>query len=818
MDANMSTTHQSKMANIATLRKRLAALDAERTELELQLTKIAAEKETPPNTETPSLNAGRLVATSPPAEKIILFRSLFKGREDVFPKRWINARSGKSGYAPACANEWVRRFCSKPKIKCGDCSNRAFVPLSDAVINQHLRGKGKDGGDFTIGVYPMLIDETCWFLAVDFDKKSWQNDVAAYLETCRAKDVPAALERSRSGNGGHVWIFFSEPVPAALARSLGAHILTETMESNPDIGFESYDRFFPNQDTMPTGGFGNLIALPLQHQPRQADNSLFLDDNFQPHTDQWHYLSSVKRISFFEVSAITEDAARQGRILGVCLPEDEKDDKPWLAPPSRKKPDTHITESLPEAVDVVLGDQVYIERAGLPSTLINRLIRLAAFQNPEFYSAQAMRLPTFAIPRIIDCSELLSDYIALPRGCCDQVEELFSSLAINVRLKDERHSGRPVETTFTGELTLEQQAAKDALLQYDTGVLAATTAFGKTVVAASIIAARKTNTLILVHRRQLLDQWIARLGSFLDMPPNEIGRIGGGKRKPTGIVDVAIIQSLVRKGDVDDIVGDYGQLIIDECHHLSAVSFEAVARRCKARYVLGLSATITRKDGHHPIIFMQCGKVRFRVDARQQANQRPFNHRVILRRTKYNLPPEMNIERPPVQKIYTDLGCDDARNDMIFDDVLKALENRRSPIILTERKDHALLLAERISHFARNVIVLHGGMGVKKRQALTKQLEEIDDKDERVLIATGRYIGEGFDDARLDTLFLTMPISWRGTLAQYAGRLHRLHPGKQEVIIYDYVDDCVPVLARMSTKRLKGYKSLGYLVEDTLCQ
>ena len=803
----------SEESKIAAIRKRLTALETERAELEAQIATIIASRRARQPTETPSSDAGRLAATSPPSEKIDLFRSLFRGREDVFPKRWTNSRSGKSGYAPACANEWVARFCGKPKTKCGDCPNRAFVPITDTIISRHLRGEGTDGRDFTIGVYPMLPDETCWFLAADFDKESWQNDVAAFLATCRSKGVPAALERSRSGNGGHVWIFFSEPVSATLARSLGAHILTETMEQNPDIGFESYDRFFPNQDTMPTGGFGNLIALPLQHRPRQAGNSLFLDDDFQPHADQWHYLSSVRRMSLSEVSALTEEAGRLGRILGVRLPVDEEDEKPWLAPPSRKKPDTPITEPLPEAVDVVLGDQVYIDRTALPTTLINRLIRLAAFQNPEFYSAQAMRLPTFAIPRIIGCAELLSHHIALPRGCRDQVEGLFDALGIRIRLSDERNPGRPVETTFIGELTVEQQAAADALHQHDTGVLAATTAFGKTVVAASIIAARETNTLILVHRRQLLDQWIARLSTFLDLPPKEIGQIGGGKRKPTGIVDVAIIQSLVRKGDVDDIVGDYGQLIVDECHHLSAVSFEAAARRCKARYVLGLSATVIRKDGHHPIIFMQCGKVRFRVDARQQANQRPFNHRVILRHTKYTLSPELDIDRPPVQKIYTDLGHDNARNDMIFDDVLKALEAKRSPIILTDRKEHALLLAGRLSHFARNVVLLHGGMGVRKRRELAKQLEEIADNNERVLIATGRYIGEGFDDARLDTLFLTMPISWRGTLAQYAGRLHRLHPGKQEVIVYDYVDDCVPVLARMSTKRIKGYKSLGYLVE-----
>ena len=798
---------------ITAIRERLAALGAERTALESRLASLLTlqteRQTTAPPTPSP---AGTMTGAAAPAAKIALFRTLFRGRDDVFPKRWSNPKSGKSGYSPACANEWVPRYCGKPKVKCGDCPNRNFLPVTDAVIAQHLRGEGPDGRDFIIGVYPMLADETCWFLAADFDKKSWRDDVAAFLETCRIKDIPAAVERSRSGNGGHIWIFFAEPVPAGLARRLGAHILTETMERAPDLGFESYDRFFPNQDTMPAGGFGNLIALPLQHRPRDAGNSVFLDDSFEPYPDQWQYLSGIRRMTLAEASVLTEEASRQGRILGVRLPLDDDDEEPWLAPPSRRKPEGPVSGPVPETVDMVLGDQVYIDRTALPPALVNRLVRLAAFQNPEFYSAQAMRLPTFGTPRIIGCAELLSHHVALPRGCRDQAEALLTSLGIGIQCRDERHAGRAVETSFVGTLTLEQQAAADALLRHDTGVLAATTAFGKTVVAAYTIAARKSNTLVLVHRRQLLDQWIARLSSFLDLPPKSIGQIGGGKRKPTGIVDVAVIQSLARKGEVDDIVGDYGHLVIDECHHLSAVSFEAVARRCKAKYVLGLSATVARKDGHHPIIFMQCGPVRFRVDAKRQAAQRPFGHRVVLRHTSFTLPPGMDADRPAIQELYNALARDDARNAVIFDDVLKSLEAGRSPVILTERKEHALLLAEQLSRFARNVVVLHGGLGIKARRAVTERLEAISDTEERVLIATGRYIGEGFDDARLDTLFLTMPIAWRGTLAQYAGRLHRLHPAKREVIVYDYVDDCVPVLARMGGKRLRGYDSLGYSV------
>ena len=711
------------------------------------------------------------------------------------------------GYAPACRNEWMRGLCDKPRVKCGVCSNQAFLAVTDEVIDGHLRGR------HTVGVYPILPDDNCRFLAADFDKRTWRRDVEAFLAGCRSKRVPAALERSRSGNGAHVWIFFAEPVPAALARRLGAHLLTETMERNPDVGFESYDRFFPSQDTLPAGGFGNLIALPLEHGPRESGNSLFLDEGFEPWPDQWAFLSSLRRLSLAEASEIADEAGRQGRVVGLRLPIDDEDEEPWTAPPSRRLPLPRIAAPLPDRVDAVLGDRIYIPRAGLPPALVNRLIRLAAFQNPAFYSAQAMRRSTFGIPRIVACAELLSHHIALPRGCREAMERLLGDLGITVRLRDERNAGHPVETAFLGDLSPEQRAAADALLAHETGVLAATTAFGKTVVAASVIAARGTNALVLVHRRQLMDQWSARLGAFLDLPPSAIGQVGGGKRKPGGIVDVGVIQSLVRKGEVDDIVADYGHLVVDECHHLSAVSFEAVACRAKAKFVLGLSATVTRKDGHHPIVFMQCGPIRFRTNAKAQARQRPFGHRAILRPTAFRMPEKVDGERPPIQHVYAALAADGDRNDLIFNDVLHALEAGRSPILLTERKDHAQYFADRLGHFARNVLLLRGGMGTRQRREVMQRLEDVSETEERILIATGRYVGEGFDDARLDTLLLAMPVSWKGTLAQYVGRLHRLHPAKREVLVYDYVDDVVPTLRRMSEKRIRGYGSLGYSVE-----
>ena len=790
----------------AHIRARLAGLAEERAALEARLTAL---EDAPPSAPDHEPAESPVTDRSPSETKIALFRSLFAGREDVFPRRWENARTGKAGYAPACANEWKPGLCDKPRVRCGACPNRAFLPVTDGEIAAHLRGR------HTIGVYPLLPDGTCRLLAADFDKASWRHDAGAFLDACRSKGVPAALERSRSGNGGHVWVFFAEPVSAALARRLGSYLLTEAMARHPDIGFGSYDRFFPSQDTVPEGGFGNLIALPLQGRPRTGGNSVFLDDDFEPHADQWAYLSSLRRLPPAEAEEIVEEAGRQGRIVGLRLPleDPEADEEPWSAPPSRRRSLPPITGSLPDRIEVVLGDRLYVPRAGLPPGLVDRLVRLAAFQNPAFYGAQAMRRSIWGIPRIVACAELLPNHIALPRGCHAAIEELLEEHGIGLDLRDERNQGRAVETAFLGELSAAQKSAADALLAHETGVLAAATGFGKTVVAASVIAARGTDTLVLVHRRQLMDQWLARLGAFLDLPASAIGRIGGGARRPGGIVDVGVIQSLVRRGEVDDMVADYGHLVVDECHHLPAVSFEAVASRVKAKYVLGLSATVTRRDGHHPIVFMQCGPVRFRTHAKAEARRRPFRHRAVLHETAFRLPEGPDGERPAIQRIYAALAGDGARNDMILDDVLAALEAGRSPLVLTERRDHADRLAGRLEGFARNVVLLRGGLGVRRRREIAERLDAIADGEERVLVAVGRYVGEGFDDARLDTLFLAMPVSWKGTLAQYAGRLHRLHPAKREVVVHDYVDHAVPALRRMSERRIRGYRSLGYTVE-----
>ena len=751
-------------------------------------------------------------------EKIALFRRLFRGREDVYPRRFESVRTGKKGYQPVCRNEWISGICEKPKIRCENCAHREFLPITDIVVRNHLQGldpQDKSGRDFTIGVYLMQRDETCWFLAVDFDKASWQEDVCAFLETCSQFNVPAALERSRSGNGGHIWIFFAEPVPAALARQMGAFLLSQTMERRPEIGLDSYDRFFPSQDTLPRGGFGNLIALPLQKKPRDNSNSVFMNEQFNPYPDQWAFLASLHRMSRSEVDAIVRRAEKQDELLGIRLPvTDEEVDRPWAAPPSRKRAEQTVIGPLPGQLDLVLGNQIYIPKADLTPSLRNRLIRLAAFQNPEFYQAQGMRLSTFGKPRVISCCEDFPKHLGLPRGCLDELLALLTSLNIKVNLTDERCFGSRLDIQFYGALREEQQQAADALLQHEMGVLAASTAFGKTVVAASLIARRQVNTLVIVHRRQLLDQWVKALSQFLRLSPKEIGQIGGGKHKVNGQLDVAMIQSLSRDGVVDDIVGNYGYLVVDECHHISAVSFEQVVRQSKAKYITGLSATVTRKDGHHPIIFMQCGPVRYKVSDRSQSEKRPFDHKVIVRPTKFRLPSYLqNSTAQSIQEIYTLLANDGLRNRMIVEDVAAAVWAHRFPVLLTERREHlealAALLAERVAH----VFVMKGGMGKKQRRQMADQIASVPADQSRVILATGRYLGEGFDDERLDTLFLALPISWRGTLTQYAGRLHRLNAAKNEVVIYDYVDFEVPVLAKMHARRRAGYKAIGYEVE-----
>lgn len=750
---------------------------------------------------------------SPEGDKINLFKSLFRGRTDVFPRRFENRRTSRSGYSPACHNEWVRGVCEKPRIKCSACPHQAFVEINEIVLRWHLSGRDDRNQPFVMGIYPMLLNETCYFLAVDFDKDSWEQDSAAYLETCHEMNIPAVLERSRSGNGGHIWIFFNEAISASTARSMGSALITRTMMKRPEIGLKSYDRLFPNQDTLPSGGFGNLIALPLQREARRKGNSEFVNPEFKAYDDQWAFLSSLNRFSLSEIERVIKECSRVGGVIGVRLALSEEEEEPWTLPPSRVRKGRKTENDFPKSLKAVLSNQIYIAKQALPPSLRNRLIRLAAFQNPEFYKAQAMRLPTYGKPRIVSCVEESSKHFGLPRGCLDDLTTLCGDLGIKLHLQDETPKGASLSVDFQGSLRHDQKSAVRALEPHAYGVLSAPPAFGKTVIASWLIAKRGVNVLVLVHRKQLQDQWIERLSFFLNLPTKEIGTIGGGRRKPTGRIDVALIQSLVRKGEVDDCVAGYGHVIVDECHHIPARSFERLLRRATARFVLGLSATVARKDGHHPIVFMQCGPVRYRADAKHQASTRPFTHNVIVRPTGFRSTESTDPDkRAEFQSLYAQLIRDKGRNQLICNDIVAAVKEGRSPIVLTERTQHLEFMADEIGSAINHVIVLRGGLTRKQLKAAQEKLANTPKDKGRVLLATGRFLGEGFDDSRLDTLFLSLPVSWRGTVTQYAGRLHRLHEGKREVRIYDYADLEVPMLSRMFDRRCQGYEAIGYTI------
>ncbi len=802
------------MEQIAREEERLAALSQE---LEKRRQIVASLKAKLDRSETEGFEAKTRVGLAESSsglstlEKVHLFRSLFRGREDVFPRRWENAKTGRSGYAPACENEWAPRVCAKIGSRggsksggvCGECKNQQFLAVTDEQIAKHLKGLQ------VMGVYPLLLNETCWFLAVDFDGEGWQEDIGVFSETCAFHGFSASIERSRSGNGAHAWFFFAEPVSAAAARTMGCFFITETMARRHQLPMRSYDRLFPNQDTIPKGRFGNLIALPLHREARLRGNMVFVDHRFLPLPDQWAHLAAVHRIEKSLVQAIAQEAAHSGRIIGLKVGIESADEEhdPWYAPIEQAQRRASIPGPLPQRVLIRVTNRLHIEKEGLPSPLLDQIKRLAAFQNPEFYKKQGMRLSTTLTPRVICCFEESPSAIALPRGCLPDLEALLHDHGISLALDDGREVGASLDATFKGRLTSEQERAVQALLRHEMGILVAPPGIGKTVAGVSLIAARGRSTLILVHRKPLLDQWIAQLALFLGISPEEVGQIGAGKRKPNCLLDVAMIQSLVRKGQVDELVGRYGHVLVDECHHVSAVSFERVLSETRARFLTGLTATPRRRDGHEPIIHMQLGPVRHAVSQRHSTTE-VLSHRLVICETGFD---PMNIpEGASIQEIYALLSKDPDRNDLIFDDVITALEAGRSPIVLTERRDHLEHFAERLKRFTKHLVILHGGMKAGERKEALSRCAEVPMGEERVLLATGRFLGEGFDDARLDTLFLTLPVSWKGTLVQYTGRLHRSHSGKTEVRVYDYLDEKVPMLRRMFEKRLRGYRAIGY--------
>lgn len=733
-------------------------------------------------------------------EKIDLFLSLFRGRADVCAKRWKN----KPGYSPYCYNDFKSGICNKPKIKCTECKNSRFAPLDEEQIKNHLLGK------YVLGLYPLTTNDTCFLLVMDFDESTWGNDIRVVIKVCNDNNIPVYAERSRSGEGCHLWFFFEREKKASLARKFGTIILNLAMQECGNIKFDSYDRLFPSQDFLQKDGFGNLIALPLQKEAREQGNSLFIDSNLNEIGDQWSYLSQVKKIS---EEFITRFHKRTNLI--EISNEYERPDKVMKS--------ISIEQSdFPESVLLYKKNGLFISKSGLSPKALFLIRRLASYTNPEFYAKQAMRQSTFRIPRVTVMYDEDFESIILPRGIETNLVDKLDSAGVKYAIVDKRNEGKSIKVDFIGQLTNHQSEALEELCRHNDGVLSATTGFGKTVIGAKLIAEQKCSTLILVHTKELAMQWKERLEQFLDIDEiiekrrknsSIIGQLGGGKNTINGIIDIAIMQSMFEQDkSIKKLINQYGLVLVDECHHISATNFSRILSATDAKYVYGLTATPIRKDGHHPIIFMHLGPIRYKVDAKQEAKKRDFEHFIVPRFTSTRMPLYKNKDEWHITEVYQHICESNYRNELIVADVVNVIDKGRNPLVLTERTSHIEQLVNLMSDKDFEVIVLSGNLKTSERKESLRRIRALEDKDRFVIIATGKLIGEGFDEARLDTLFMAMPIAWKGTIVQYAGRLHRNFEGKDEVLIYDYVDVHIPVLERMYHKRLTAYRSVGYSI------
>jgi len=710
-------------------------------------------------------------------EKIKLFRTLFRGREDIYAVFWSNERTGKKGYSPACEDPWSSRK-GKPK---------KYLPLTDEVILSHL------SGEKVVGVYPLLKDDTCWFLACDFDKEGWALDALAFLDVCKDYGVPAYLEQSRSGNGGHVWIFFSVPVTATSARQLGIRLLKETMVLRAEMDLASYDRFFPSQDFLPRAGFGNLIALPLQKKCRVLGNTEFLNPGgeLRPWLDQWAFLSQIKRLGPSQVEALLE------RIPPVSVGPGKLGS---VSPAIRER------YPAPKQIRCSLGAVLSIEKSGIPPWLLAQIKQLTLLHNPQFYEREKLRLSTWRIPRFIKCYEEDISHIHLPRGTAEEIKEIVKRAGSKVSLIDQRVVPKRLALKFLGSLVPSQMKAVEATMRYDMGVLVAPPGAGKTVMGCYAVAERNVPTLILAHRKPILDQWRFQIGELLGLPSRLVGQVGGGRNRQTGVIDLGMMQSLKRFDDLETFFSQYGFIVVDECHHLPAFTFETCVKKAPVRYILGLTATPYRRDGLQEIIALQCGSIRHTMEPIENS----FSRTLFVRETSFTFSDDGDR---PIQEIFRSVVKDDARNELIREDVCQALSEGRRCLILSHWKEHCELLADGLRRYGKTPLVLTGSLGKKTRSAILESIQDMPSDSELLAIATGQYLGEGFDCPRVDTLFLVFPLSFKGKLVQYVGRVLRSHEGKSSVRVYDYVDTQVPILRKMHAKRQKTYRSLGFASE-----
>ncbi|MDY3887255.1 MAG: DEAD/DEAH box helicase family protein [Treponema sp.] len=686
---------------------------------------------------------------STPQEKINLFKSLFVGREDVFALRWFNAKSGKSGYSPVCENKWQSGKCDMKKYSCADCPFKLPARLSDQYIFNHLAGKDSVCRD-VIGLYPLMEGDLCQFLALDFDNhgnkiSQWKSDILAVKKVCNEYSIPAYIEISRSGNGAHLWIFFSEKVPAKQARNLVTNLLKAAMKKNHSISFESFDRMFPNQDEMPKGGYGNLIALPLQGNSVKQGHSVFVNDDFMPFDDQWAYLSSVQKLKEKDLNRAVKELIAITGDFHVRRNEDDENKQVssivknlFNGEPKKEI----IKEDFSGTVQITLSNQIYIKKKGISEHALGIIRRTAVFLNPEYFKKLRMHLPLYNIPRYIDCSKETDSELILPRGNLAEITEMLKKADVDYKISDARESGDEVDVVFKSELYEEQKSALKALLKSDCGVLSAGTGFGKTVTAAALIAERKVNTIIIVQNHNLLEQWKKSIKEFLGITA---GTIAGGKDKSTGIIDIAIVNSLTEKGSDEVRLRSYkyGMVIVDECHHVSAFSTENLINNFKAKYVYGLTATPIRRDGHQHIIFMQCGQVLYSTTTKQMNEVQGFAHYFQPRFTSFHTIEQKEGKEPGINDYYEKMCQSEARNQLIIEDVIKSVEKGRTPLILSDRISHLEYLEEKLKFSAKNVILITGKGTQKQKKEQLEKLKSVSDDESLIVLATGKYAGEG---------------------------------------------------------------------------
>lgn len=784
---------------------RLAKLEEEKLRLLQELELLSTAKQSPEPAGIPAAKE----PLSTQEERIALFLRLFRCREDVFPKMWENHKTGAKGYSPACKAEWVRDICAKPRIRCSECGNRDFIPFDESVIRKHLQGI------ITVGTYTIRNDDTCIFLVADFDKEHWSADILQYKAAARDMGVEVYIERSRSGMGGHAWVFFQEPLPAKTARQLGRLILTRAMTRRHRIGFDSYDRFFPSQDTLPAGGFGNLIALPLQRSSCRSGNTVFVDDNLVPYPDQWEFLSRVRLLSSADVTEVLRDNAPSA----PAQPQETGQLSSDLveAEASIETEQDNIKGIHQQPISFVYSHHLAIKIDGMPSSLITAFKRSATFANPKFFELQRMRFSTWNTPSYICCAELSDDggSMILPRGSLSQCMELAQLAGATVEFADLRQDPQRISVDFTGTLLPPQETALNDVLSSESGVLVAPPGSGKTVIACAVIARRKVPTLVLVHRKQLADQWKEQLLEFTDLQKKQIGVFDTRGTRQKGLVDIGMLQTLARDSNPHQLLDGYGQIIIDECHHVPAVSFESVLKRVRARHFIGLTATPYRKDGLERIITLQCGPVLHVME--ETSAQSLIARQVIVRETGFRMTNAASVQ-PAIHEIWQTLVTDRDRLRLVASDILTALKEERFPLVLSDRKDHLELLLAEVAAMQTDEqgtgFLITSDTGKRMRKQMMEEIKKMRKQGQLpYLLSTGSLIGEGFDLPELCTLVLAMPLSFKGRLVQYAGRLHRESAGKNDVRIYDYVDVNLGLGVTMFRKRMATYRKMGYAIE-----